>query len=183
MRTRAFFLALLVAAALIAFACGGNKKPPPKEPTIVETVTDAGVDAPEDTGPPPQKSLFERLGGKEGITKIVEAIVKKVIADPKLAKRFANVKGAKLDKFKQGLAEILCEEGGGDCKYSGKPVGDVHAKMKIKDEDWNAFIGDVRSALDDEKVGGDEQGDIASAFSKFKEQVVDPKTRPPEKKK
>jgi hemoglobin len=179
MRTRAFFLALLVASGLIAFACGGNKKPPPKEPTIVETVADAGPDAPEEAEAPPQKSLFERLGGKEGIAKVIDALIKRLTADAKIQKRFAGLKGAKLDKFKAALADQICEEAGGpDCKYGGKPMKDAHSKMKIKEEEWQAFLIDLKGALEDAKVGENEQGDVMSTLSKFHDDIVDPKTKP-----
>jgi len=178
MRTKAFFLASLALSGLLIFACGGKQKPPPKEPTVVETVTDAGSDAPEEAAPPPQKSLFDRLGGKEGIAKVVEALMKRLTGDKALAKRFTVLKGAKLEKFKQGLADQICEEAGGECKYAGKPMEEVHKAMKIKEEDWNAFLVDLKGALDDEKIGETEQADLISTFGKFREEIVDPKTKP-----
>src|SRR5436190_2155679 len=154
MHTRAFFLAMLVASGLVAFACGGNKKPPVKEPVVVETIVDAGPDAPVEAEAPPQKSLFERLGGKEGIAKVVDALIKRVASDAKISKRFAVLKGAKLEKFKSALADQICEEAGGpECKYGGKPMKDAHAKMKIKEEEWNAFLVDLKGAMEDAHIG------------------------------
>ncbi len=183
MRTRAFFLALLVASGMIALACGSKQKPPPKEPAIVETASDAGSDAPAEAEPPPQKSLFERLGGKEGIEKVVDALIKRISADAKINKRFATLKGPKLDKFKASLVDQICEEAGGpDCKYSGKPMKEAHAKMKIKEEEWNAFLLDLKGAMEDAQVGETEQADLASILGKFHEDIVDPKTKPTPKK-
>lgn len=176
MRTRLLVPSILVVLGAAAFAaCGG--KTPPKEPPIAETVADAGpVDAapPE---PPAPKSLYERLGGKEVIAKVVDTFVKNVAADNKINKRFAKLKGDKLEAFKKNLSEHICEVSGGDCKYAGKSMKDAHKGMKIKEDEWNALLMDLKAALEENKVGDTEQNDLVALLAPMRDDIVEAKPK------
>ncbi|MBL8608131.1 MAG: group 1 truncated hemoglobin [Myxococcales bacterium] len=156
-----------------AAACGG--KPQPKPPETTEPV-DAGVEDAAPPEPPKPKSLFERLGGKDAIAKVVDSFVKNVAADPRVNKRFKDLKGPKLEKFKAHLVDQICEASGGDCKYTGKTMKEVHKTMKITEADWNAVVEDLKAALDENKVGEQERGDLFAAIAGMKEDIVDPAT-------
>jgi truncated hemoglobin YjbI len=154
---------------------------------VVETVSDAGEDA--DAEPPTPKSLYERLGKQEGIAQFVDTFFKNLAADTKFNKRLAGVKGAKLDKVKKDLVDQICVESGGpeagaDCKYEGRFMKEaLGAKGKLKEEEWNAMMLDLRTALEEHKVGDTEQGDLANALSKFRDDAVDQKASKPGGKK
>ena len=176
MRTRLFVpsIVLLMGASAL-YACGG-KKPPPKEPSITETVADAGADvAPPE--PVEEKSLYERMGGKEAIAKVVDAFTTKLSADPKLKKRFVAVKGARLDKFKANLVNQLCQESGGDCKYAGKDMKAAHKGMRLTENEWTEFLGDLKSTLDDLKVPEKEAIDLATIIAPMHDDIVEVKPK------
>lgn len=176
-QTTTVLLASSVAAGLIVFACGGSK-PPPVEPPHVETVVDAGSDVVEAEAPKP-KSLFERLGKQEGITQFVDTFLKNLQADTKFNKRLATVKGPKLEKVKKDLVDLICVESGGpesgaDCKHEGRFMKEVlGAKAKLKEEEWTAMLQDLRTALEEHKIGDNEQQDLASAMGKFRDDAVE----------
>lgn len=175
MKANTAYASLLVAAGLIAVACGS--KPPP-QPPVVETVVDAGV---EEEAPPPPKSLYERLGKQEGIAQFVDTFLKNLAADTKFNKRLSGVKGAKLEKLKKDLVDQICVESGGpesgaDCKYDGRFMREaLGAKGKLKEEEWSAMLVDLRTALEEHKIGDTEQQDLASALGKFRDDAVDSK--------
>jgi len=177
MRTgRVFCTAAIIASFGIAvFACGPSKKPPPKEPAVTETITDAGAE--EEAAPPP-KSLYERLGKKEAIAKVVDTLMKNVSADAKINKRFKGLTGKKLDDFKVKVVDQICEATGGDCKYAGKPMKDAHKGMKIKEDEWNAFLADLKAALDENNVSGDDQADLIALLAPLHDDIVEAKPAP-----
>ena len=187
MKARTAYASLLVAAfaGLIAVACA-SKPPPPKEPAITETAPDAGDDA--DAAPPAPKSLYERLGKQEGIAKFVDTFLKNLTADSKFNKRIAGVKGPKLEKLKKDLVDQICVESGGpesgaECKYDGRFMKEaLGPKSKLKEEEWTAMLLDLRTALEEHKIGDTEQQDLASALGKFREDAVDVKAPKPAKK-
>ena len=59
-------------------------------------------------------SLYQRLGGKESITAVVDTFVGKVGADKRINGFFASTDLAKL---KMHLVNQICEASGGPCKY------------------------------------------------------------------
>ena len=179
MRTGRIFLVAAIVASFgsAVFACGPSKKPPPKEPAVTETIADAGV---EEEAPPPPKSLYEKLGKKEGIAKVVDTLMKNVAADAKINKRFAKLKGKALDDFKQKVVELVCQSTGGDCTYSGKNMKDAHKGMKIKEDEWNAFLADLKAALDENNVASDDQADLMALLGPMHDDMVE--VKPPAKK-
>jgi hemoglobin len=180
----ALFTAAVLAVAAHTGGCAGKKPPPPVEPQVTETVSDAGADE----GVPPQKPLFERLGGKEGVAKLVDVFLANMQIDPKLKQAFAKTTGPKADHFKQMLVELICQETGGECTYSGKSMKDAHAGMKITDDQWNAAIEDLTGAVDELnaqnvfKLDENDKGELFYVFRKLKDDVVTVKKKDDKKK-
>lgn len=171
-------LSALLAVSYVLGACGHSKPPPPVEPEVKETVADAGTE--EEA--PPAKSLYDRLGGKEGLVKIMDAFLSNAQIDPKLKNAFAKTTGAKADHFKQMMVELVCEQAGGDCKYSGKDMKAAHAGMKITEDQWNATLADLTLALDECKVSESDKSELFFLLSKMKDDIVGVKKKDDKKK-
>lgn len=176
MKANSAYALALALAGLTVVACAA-KKPQPVEPPHTETVADAGADAEPEPEPPP-KSLYERLGGQEGIAQFVDTFLKNLATDTKFNKRLATVKGAKLEKLKKDLVDQICvesggPEGGAECAYEGRFMKEaLGAKGKLKEEEWTAMLLDLRTALEEHKIGDEEQQDLASALGKFRDDAV-----------
>ena len=171
---RSIYAALFVASGLAIVACG-SKKPVVHEPPHEEV--DAGP-VEVDAGPPPPQSLYDRLGKTEGLTKIVDTFSKNLATDNKFNKRLAAVKGPKLEKLKKDLVDQMCVESGGpengaDCKYEGRFMKEaLGPKNKMKEDEWQAMLVDLRAALEEQGVKDTEQQDLAAALGKFRDDVV-----------
>ena len=167
-----FVAAILASFGSAVFACGPSKKPPPKEPAHTETIADAGVE--EEAAAPP-KSLYERLGKKEALVKVVDTLMKNVAADAKINKRFAKLKGKPLDDFKAKVVDFICKQLEGDCEYAGKDMKAAHKGMKIKEDEWNAFLADLKAALDENNVSGEDQADLMALLGPLHDEIVEVK--------
>ncbi|MFO0666314.1 MAG: group 1 truncated hemoglobin [Polyangiaceae bacterium] len=171
MNIRWFTVGTFVLLPLVAsVACGGKK--PPVEPV-------AEVDAappPEPEPPPPPKTLFEKLGKKEGIAAVVEAFIKNVQADKVVNKLFAKITGPKLELFKQNLVEQLCEQTGGDCKFIGKALKDGLGKgTKVTEKQWEAIVSDMKLALDEQKVADTDKTEFFTVIQPWHDDLIPPK--------
>ncbi len=166
---------LLLAMGLGTFACG--KKQAPKEPMITETVSDAGVEDSAPPEPPKPKSLFERLGNKEGITKVVDAFLKNALQNDTIKKRFSKLPKDRVEKFRNNFIDLICKESGGDCEYTGKNMKDAHKKMGITDAEWTATLLALKAALDENKVAEGEQNDLVSLLGPMKDDIVEKKKK------
>jgi hemoglobin len=170
----AFYLALALAAPVLASTACGSKKPRVVEPTPVETIADGGADA-EDAAPPAPKPLFERAGGKKAIDKVTDSFVKNLKADTSV-KAFAKLTGAKLEAYKSAWSNVLCKESGGDCAATGTELKDAHKGMKLTDKQFESMTTDFKAALDEELAGADtEKTDMMALFGQTKDQVVEAK--------
>jgi hemoglobin len=159
-------------------ACGSPK--PPVEPQVTQIATDAGGHDAAD--PVVEKSLFERLGGKDGVAVIVDSLLKNVAADPRFgksfAKTFSKTNSGRRDHFKDSLVEQICDlSRGPDCHYAGKPMKEAHAGMKINEGEFKAFIEDLQMALAEHNVAPAEQAELTSLLDPMKDDIVDPKTK------
>jgi hemoglobin len=184
--TRTLLTALAFVATTAFVACGGGaeeQRPPataeaiapPPAPPAPEPAPVATAEPEPEPPPPAPKSLFERLGGKDGITKIVDAAVKNVSEDKLIAKYFAKTTKdpKKLDAFKADLVEQVCEATGGPCQYKGKDMKAAHKGMKIKDAEYTAFVDAVTKALDQAGVAKPEQDELVAALGAMKADIVE----------
>jgi hemoglobin len=119
--------------------------------------------------PKADKSLYDRLGGKDAITKVVHEFVGNVVADKRINKFFAKTDGKKLEGL---LVDQVCEATGGPCKYKGKNMADAHKGMKITDADFTALVEDLTKALDKFKVPDKEKGELLGALGGMKGDIV-----------
>ncbi|HLL20702.1 MAG TPA: group 1 truncated hemoglobin [Kofleriaceae bacterium] len=149
MRLRQLLIVLCLGAAA---ACGGSKK---SEPTT--TTTSAA------------KPLYDRLGGKDGITAVVEKLVENIAADARINAQFAN---ADTKNLKTKLVDQICEASGGPCKYTGKNMKEAHVGMKITEGDFNALVEDLVKAMDTIGVPKPEQDELLGALGGMKGDIV-----------
>lgn len=98
---------------------------------------------------PPGKShddsLYQALGGMPGIRALVDETTLRVLNDVRIAHFW---EGVDLDRFREKLAEQICVEAGGPCRYTGEPMAVVHGGMEINEAEFNALVEDLRAAMD-----------------------------------
>ncbi len=152
MRIKMIFVAVLATVGLM-MACGGGKK---------GGTTGGG-------GGGGDKSLYDRLGGKDAITAVVEKFVGNVVADDRIDGCFKNADAANL---KKQLVDQICSATGGPCKYAGKDMKTAHAGMGVKEADFNALVEDLVKALDEFKVPEKEKGELLGALGGMKGDIV-----------
>jgi len=120
------------------------------------------------------KSLFTRLGGKKGITAVVDEFVNNCASDTRINKFFAATAKDpdRLAKFKTNLVNQICQVSGGPCKYTGKDMKTAHKGMAITDADFNALVEDLVKALDKLHVGATEKTELLTPLAAMKGQIV-----------
>lgn len=117
-----------------------------------------------------EKSLYVRLGGKKGITKVVDDFVGRVAADTRINAFFAHTN---IPHLKMELVDQICQASGGPCNYTGKSMKEAHKGMGISTADFNALVEDLVWALDQNKVGEKEKGELLSVLGPMKSDIVE----------
>ena len=118
------------------------------------------------------KPLYERLGGKEAITTVVDTFVAKVGTDKRINGYFTSTD---LTKLKMHLVNQICEASGGPCKYTGRTMKQTHAGMGVTDAAFGALVEDLVSALDHHKVGKTEKAELLAVLGPMKADIVEKK--------
>ncbi len=163
-------------ACLALVACGSPQKkqtPPDTTTTTTSSSDTAPVETPAATEAPkppePPKPLFERLGGMDAITAVVDDFVGRTTTDPRIKDRFFNTDATQLKKL---LVEFVCMATGGPCKYSGRDMASSHAGMDLVYDEFNALVENLKGTLDKFKVPDKEQGELLGALGPLKPQIV-----------
>lgn len=96
-----------------------------------------------------QTSLFQRLGGTEGITLIVDDVVVAHTSNPVISARFTPylAKPETLAVIKKHTIEFFSAGAGGDVKYTGKDMTVTHDGMNISPAEYMAVMDDIMMVL------------------------------------
>ena len=123
------------------------------------------------------QSLYDRLGGKAAIVKVVDDFVSNCAADARINSFFAvTAKDPKrMAAFKTNLVDQICEASGGPCKYTGKDMKTAHAGMGITNTHFNALVEDLQKTLNTFKVAEADQKALLAVLEPMRAQIVERK--------
>jgi hemoglobin len=114
-------------------------------------------------------SLYERLGGTEGCTKIASDLIDNHLANKIIATRFAKSDKGAINK---AAATFLISGTGGPNVYKGKDMLAAHKGMNISATEFMAVLDDALSALEKNKVGKREQEEILYILYSMRSHIV-----------
>lgn len=123
-------------------------------------------------------SLWDRLGGEPGVTKIVDDFVNLVAPDRKVdffrGGKY-KVAAEQVTKMKRELVEQISEASGGPLKYKGPDMKSVHKGMGITDAQFNAITADLKQALEQNNVAPEDVEKVLNAVGSYRKEIVEPK--------
>jgi hemoglobin len=89
-------------------------------------------------------TLYDQLGGEQGIAALTDASLDRYAADPRVAPAFAH---ADVGRFRRMFAQYLCQVADGPCRYTGDSMAEVHRGMKISETQFNAVVEGLTAAM------------------------------------
>jgi hemoglobin len=116
------------------------------------------------------KSLYERLGGKEAISAVVEDFAGNVLADTRINKKFAKSDAPRL---LANLKDFVCFATGGPCKYTGLSMKDSHKNMGTTGGEFTALVEDLIKTLDKFRVPEKEKNELLGALASLRGDIVE----------
>jgi hemoglobin len=125
--------------------------------------------------PSGQKTLYERLGGVYPIATVVDDVVNHIITDPRIN---ANPRVADANRrvlpagFKYLVTEMISEAAGGPQHYSGRTMRESHRDLNITQQEWQAFMDDVRQSLNKYNVPQREQQEVIALLERTHDDIV-----------
>jgi hemoglobin len=117
-----------------------------------------------------ERTLYERLGGMESITAVVEDFRDRVARDDRINQKFARTD---LDRLRKMLIDQVCEATGGPCKYTGRSMKDAHAGMSVTSGEFDGLVQDLVATMNHFKVGKTEQNEVLGVLGPLKTDIVE----------
>jgi hemoglobin len=114
-------------------------------------------------------SLYDRLGGFDGICAIVNDVVDLHLVNPLIKTRFAN---SDIAKLKKNATLFFCAGGGGPESYPGKDMLAAHRSMNISEQEFVTALDDTLAALDKNRVEAEERMEVLAILYSLKDQIV-----------
>ena len=120
-----------------------------------------------------QKSLYERLGGYDGITAFANDLLPRLQNDSQLGRFWKNRGDDGIAREKQLLVDYLCSCAGGPMYYTGRDMKLSHKGMKISEADWSIFLQHAGATMNALKVPKQECDDIGAFVQSLKADIVE----------
>ena len=120
-----------------------------------------------------QKSLYERLGGYDGIAAFTDDLLPRLKADPQLGRFWKNRGEDGMAREKQLLIDFLCSCAGGPMYYKGRDMKLSHKGMRISESDWSIFLGHAGATMKALQVPQKECDEVAAFVLSLKDDIVE----------
>jgi len=120
-----------------------------------------------------EKTLYERLGGYDGITTFVDDLLPRLKSDSQLGRFWQNRGEDGVEREKQLLIDYLCSNAGGPVYYTGRDMKLSHKGMGISESDWSIFLGHAGDTLTALSVPAQECDDVVAFVLSLKDDMVE----------
>ena len=137
-------------------------------PAFAQIAT-AGPAAPAAMAAPAPAGLYQALGEKAGITRLMDDFVNRLVKDPRIGEHFKDVKPAAL---KESLTDQICSLSGGPCQYKGADMKSVHADMDINKGHFNALVEVLQKAMDGQGIPFAQQNRLLALLAPMHRDII-----------
>jgi hemoglobin len=134
-------------------------------------------------------ALFDRLGGEQGVTRIVEDFTPRLLQDPRVNWSRNALKRSGLFSragssntwtnnaqnvaiLKKHMVQFLTLATGGPAHYDGKDMKSSHGNMHITNPEFDAAVGDIKASLDNLQVPNKEQKELLAIIESTRPEIV-----------
>jgi hemoglobin len=116
------------------------------------------------------KSLFERLGGTDAITAVVQDFRDRCGGDSRINAKFARTDMARLTSM---LIDQVSEATGGPATYTGRDMKTAHTDMSVTAGEFSALVENLVATLNKFGVGKAEQDELLGILGPLKSDIVE----------
>ncbi|MGP7795458.1 group I truncated hemoglobin [Sphingomonas sp. CLY1604] len=155
----------MILPLLLALQAVPATPPPGEEPVAPYVAADANAGATPFAG----DGMWRAFHGRDGVDRIVEDMVARNVADPRISDIF---KGQDLVRLRRTLKEQFCYILNGGCRYSGRTMRAAHQDMGVQQADMAALVENLQAAMRREGVGFAAQNRFLAKLAPMHRDVV-----------
>ena len=121
----------------------------------------------------PEPSLYRRLGGYDTIAAIIDDLLSRMLADPRVNHYWRGKSRINLQRERQIFVEHLCAAAGGPVYYTGRAMRTAHLGLGITGEEWAVFMNHLEDTLNNIPTGPPERTEVLAAAAALRDEVVE----------
>lgn len=115
------------------------------------------------------ESLYERLGGVQGVAQFVDQTIDLTAANPLTKRSFDKVD---LKKLKLKIAEHICALTDGPCKYTGDSMKLAHRGLDITEGEFYTMVEILRGTLNRAEVPEGAKNELLRILAPMQREIV-----------
>jgi hemoglobin len=115
-------------------------------------------------------TLYQRLGGADGIARIVDDFVAAHLENPVVKSRFEYIKD--MEHAKRMAREFFSAGAGGPESYTGKDMLAAHKGMNISEQEYLAVTDDIVGAMNKSKLDDGTKNDVIAILYSLKGNII-----------
>lgn len=116
-----------------------------------------------------ESTLYDRLGGNDGIRAVVDEFYDRLLADEELGPFFEE---ANMEKLRETQTAFLCEAAGGPERYDAEPVREAHLHVPFTPAHIQRAIDILSQTLADFDVPAEDADDVIGAIGAYEQELL-----------
>ena len=114
-------------------------------------------------------TLYQRLGGKRVVTKLVGELIDRSIRDARTQRTFEKIN---VKRLKEKVEEQICALADGPCAFAGDDMKQSHAGFNITESEFYGFVEVLIEVLDSNGIGLKEKNQLLVILAPMKRDIV-----------
>lgn len=120
-----------------------------------------------------EKSLYERLGGYEAVSAVVDDFAPKLFDDPVVGARFFGMSDDSREGFRQKNKNLVCAATGGPCKIISRSAATTHGGLGIKASEFDIVAQHLVDTLKKFNVPEKEFNELMAIIGSLRPDIVE----------
>jgi len=116
-----------------------------------------------------QETLYDRLGGRDGIRAVVDDFYDRLVADDDLGQFFAD---SDMELLRRTQTDFLCEAAGGPETYDATPVREAHIDVPFTPEHIQRAVELLYESLEAFDVADDDADAVVGAIAEYEDDLL-----------
>ncbi len=114
-------------------------------------------------------SLYQALGGKAGLTTLMDRFMERLLADARMRPFF---KDTDQQHVKEELVLQICEVSGGPCRRNGPDMKKAHDGMDVTRSDFNALVEVLQDTMDAQGIPFRDQNRLLARLAPMHRDII-----------
>ena len=119
------------------------------------------------------KSLYERLGGYDAVSAVVDDFAGKLFEDPVVGARFFGMSDDSREGFRQKNKNLICNVTGGPCKVISRSAATTHRGLGIKASEFEIVAQHLVDTLNKFNVPEKEHNELMAIIASLRPDIVE----------